>query len=369
MQYTKTELHTHLVGMLSGDGFLRFLNSYRRYTDDILHWPTDYDEPIEIVVSNIVNNPDFINDLEIKFGKQIRYDEMNNYYNKRTELLKELSKKFAIKNGISNKNAEKIIYNDYINRCLSELVKQGVEYVEISYSIFSRIKSFEIDSDLSDKIKCKFLLSTQRSNDVSSFKKSAVDLKKLLEQGVAVGFDIMGEERKLRFDELDYNNVDESFKRKLEVLFDALLKYDNTTLRIHSGETNDSFTNTMKILEFIEEISYEKNIIIPPPEIRIGHGLYFDKNLEYVEKLKKFGCIIEINASSNFALGNIKDYSSLPYEYYIKNEIPVVLSTDGHGLYSTSIVIEDHIAERITDKNTYDEILTIDETIRDRKGR
>lgn len=64
--------------------------------------------------------------------------------------------------------------------------------------------------------------------------------------------------------------------------------------------------------------------------------------------LKELGAIIELNASSNFALGNIEEYSDLPYDYYLKNGISIVLSTDGHGLYDTSLQIEDYIASKVS---------------------
>lgn len=89
--------------------------------------------------------------------------------------------------------------------------------------------------------------------------------------------------------------------------------------------------------------------ILPPPEIRIGHGIYFDKNnVNYVRMLQELGAIIEINASSNFALGNIDEYNTLPYDHYLKNGIPTVISTDGHGLYDTSLKVEDYIASKVS---------------------
>ena len=97
------------------------------------------------------------------------------------------------------------------------------------------------------------------------------------------------------------------------------------------------------------ETTHHNEEILPPPEIRIGHGIYFDKNNKnYVQMLKKIGAIIEINASSNFGLKNVKSYGTIPYDYYLENGVPVVLSTDGHGLYDTSLKVEDYIAYKIS---------------------
>jgi organic radical activating enzyme len=49
-----------------------------------------------------------------------------------------------------------------------------------------------------------------------------------------------------------------------------------------------------------------------------------EKNDNYIKRLKDFGAIIEINASSNIALNNIDNFSLLPYDYYLKNGMILV---------------------------------------------
>ena len=165
--------------------------------------------------------------------------------------------------------------------------------------------------------------------------------------------------------DLDHNSS-RSFKRKLELLFDGLFQYDNTTLRIHSGEVPNS-NNTIKTLQMINEIVEERGITIPPPEVRIGHGVHFNPTDEYINLLKKFQCVVEINASSNFGLKNIDDYQDIPYNFYLENKIPIVLTTDGHGLYDTTTKQENEIARRHTTREQYETILRIDNEILERK--
>lgn len=369
MEYTKTELHTHLVGILSVNELVLFAKKCG--INEVML----FDEK-EIPVENILTD-DYIDLFRIKRNNRVDYKMLDTIYNYRSLLIKYIAKKYAIDNNITNNQANKIVYNLLINFSLRSLIEQGVKYVEISYSFSDRIKNFHIDEDIKDKIKCKFLLSTQRTNPIKSytddsrtntFLKSSKDLLEVLKNGNAVGFDIMGEETKLSLEEKDYSNEYDSFERKLEILFNSLLKYNNTTLRIHSGETSNSFNNTLDILKMIDRISERNKYIIPPPEIRIGHGLYFDKNRIYLELLKKYGCIIELNASSNFALSNIKNYNSLPYKYYIKNGVPIVISTDGHGMYSTNIIREDMIAYSVTNSDIYNKITDIDQDIYKKKG-
>ena len=61
-----------------------------------------------------------------------------------------MNKRRGKANGIDNS-----CYNNYINSALRELVSQGVEYVEISYSIRQILLNFEIDDDI---IRAEFLL-------------------------------------------------------------------------------------------------------------------------------------------------------------------------------------------------------------------
>lgn len=332
MEQTKTELHTHLMGMMTAEGFVDFLSQYL----DCIYWPIN--EPISnatqtVPIASILNDKDALNSLRIPHGEQVDYFTLDDRYSTRTELLKlaahtTFSKLYDMlednypnvsnedKRKIITQQAETTVYNDYINRSLQELVNQNVKYVEISYSNPRRIASFQISQNLQDKITCKFLLSTDRSRSTRNMKQSAKSLKKILTQGTSVGVDVMGQERPFSIEELDYNNS-RSFQRKLEILFDELLQYDNTTLRIHSGEI-PAPNNTLITLRMIDQIATKKEIVIPPPEIRIGHGLHFNPSEDYVNLLKKFHCIVELNASSNFGLKNIKDYNEVPYSYYLE---------------------------------------------------
>lgn len=381
MEQTKTELHTHLMGMMTAEDFVDFLSQYL----DCIYWPIN--EPISnatqtVPIASILNDKDALNSLRIPHGEQVDYFTLDDRYSTRTELLKlaahtTFSKLYDMlednypnvsnedKRKIITQQAETTVYNDYINRSLQELVNQNVKYVEISYSNPRRIASFQISQNLQDKITCKFLLSTDRSRSTRNMKQSAKSLKKILTQGTSVGVDVMGQERPFSIEELDYNNS-RSFQRKLEILFDELLQYDNTTLRIHSGEI-PAPNNTLITLRMIDQIATKKGIVIPPLEIRVGHGLHFNPSEDYVNLLKKFHCIVELNASSNFGLKNIKDYNEVPYSYYLENDIPIVISTDGHGLYDTTIKEEDSIAKNHTTEKEYNTILQIDSDILGKK--
>ena len=423
MKQTRTELHTHLFGMLSAKKLLMMVQEYTDY----IYWPLDKGinkESIVVKVADLIENEAALDQLRIKHGQQVNYEQLNSFYNSRTAIINYLislnflndnNKPIFFKDLMSNKKIQNYIlenvenydfdyidggvkimmamleyskikkqsnreleqkcqntvFNDFLNRSLLELKRMGVKYVEISYSYENIISMIEIEPELARDIKCKFLLSTGRDRSVKQMNECAKNLKIALSKGMTVGFDIMGQEEQLTDKEKIYSTgkKTKSFKRKLEILIDVLVNSDkkNNTLRIHSGESKVSFGNTEWILDTLKEIKNEylnmtpSMNILPPPELRIGHGIYFEKNENYIEKLKEFGAIIEINASSNLALGNIDDYSLLPYDYYLKNNVPIVLSTDGHGLYDTDIRIEDYIAQEFS--KDYDVISQTDSLV------
>ena len=381
MEKTYTELHTHLLGMMRAEDLLLFAQKYTDY----IYYPIEknLDDVKRIIpIADIFNDQKALNQLRIKKGTQVPDTYCNDIYANRGILLDYLANILCqkgkhktnvnydyqfIKDNYPNINEKyaSLIYEDYINLCLADLYNQGVNYVEISNSSLKKIKNFKIDPYLEDKIKCRFLLSTDRAKRIKSMKSSAKLLREALENGNAVGFDIMGLERPLTDIEKIYSKSEKSysFKRKLEIIFEILLKYENTALRIHSGENQASMDNTLLTLRYIDEIANEMKLDYLPTEIRIGHGIHFNQSDEYLELLKNYNCIIEINASSNYALSNISDYSQIPYDYYLDNDIPVLLSTDGHGLYETTIPEEDKIASQNTTNNQYKRIIDTDNKI------
>ena len=428
METTKTELHTHLVGMLTAKEFLKMVSEYVDY----VYWPLDgavSQETRLVPVSDLLDNEEALDQLQIKHGSSVPYDSLKFFYATRRTLLSYVCAMLYLNNGkkpcrigsllgnpevrkilqsyvkpyyYSDKNVELLmaaldyhrknkgknqeldkavvgkVYSDYLNRTEQELIDMGCEYAEISFSSERVISLLNIRPEISSKIKSRFLLSTQRHRRVWQMEDSVKSLRKALDKGMTVGFDIMGEELELLDEEKEYSTDKNSFsfKRKLELLIEVLKDESKgrNTLRIHSGETPVSFNNTIWILKTLLEIKdyYAKKKpsekVLPPPELRIGHGLYFDRDNEYYYLLlQEFEAVIEINASSNKALRNVEDYSSIPYDIYLEHGIPIVLSTDGHGLYDTNLVTEDRIANENSD--FYQRIIDFEKTLLDRKMR
>lgn len=371
---TRTELHTHLIGMLSSKGFIELYKELKvpLYLNDNLE--ADFENGKKYFPYDINLQP-YENQISIIDNQPKTYEHMEGYYEVRSLCLKRMAQDLVEMNICDDYNqAISFVFCKYLQKALKELEQQSVEYVEISYSNLDLINNMMSYISGKTQIKCHFLLCTLRSKSAKNFRRtSSNELNEALSNNVSIGFDINGTEYPLKDSEKQEEGK-ESIKRKIKYIVSTLINYDRSTLRIHSGETPESFDNTEFILEKLEEIQRElqqeagKVDILPPPEIRIGHGIYFRETQEYVRLLKKFAATIEINATSNYLLGNINNYSSLPYEFYINNNIPIVLSTDGHGLYNTTIRIEDEIALR-TVRQKYIDIIRDDKTILEGKRK
>jgi len=380
MKQTHTELHTHLMGMLSIDGIIELLKKY-----EYIGFPIDdngnlnFENPTRRT-RKITDS--IISSLYIKSGEKVPYDKMDSIYVLRSKLLQDLSN--HIVNNTSypepiKQVAKKEVYSTYLILALRELIEKNVKYVEISYSNPSMIEYmlYGVNDYVKSKIKFRFLLSTDRcnlpvnpgkANPKSKLEKDINQVRKCISKHNAIGFDFMGKEK--AFDATDLLGIDEplSFRHKLKLILEILKDYPKSTLRVHAGENLDSKKNPLLTLKMIDEVANHLGITIPPPEIRLGHAIYFEDTPEYIELLKKFKCIVEINASSNKSLSNIKNYRDIDYKYYIDNNIPIVLSTDGGGIYSTHILKEDYIANILLGDEDYEKILKTDKNLNKSKG-
>ena len=356
-EQTKTELHTHLMGMLSAKEFLNLLVKYSNY----IYWPINKpeDETSKYINSNyLIESEDAIEAISIPLGKRKPYEEgLRDLYRNRSELLAFVIRVFARKNNISEEIALQVVYNDYFNRCLKELVQNGVQYTEISFANEDIIKNFKQSEETKGRIKYTFLLCTQRTNKIGQSVQEKI--KRAYENGIAIGFDFMGMETPLDEDELKETGR-KSYYKKLDAALEILVTCPNSVLRIHSGEAFGTEENSEKIFRIIDKIKSDRGYKdFPPPELRIGHGIHYIKSKYYYDFLRKNNAVVEINAVSNNALSNINSLEELPYIDYLEHRIPIALSTDGHGAYNTSIIIEDKIAYYNYLKNKIPEAYTL----------
>ncbi len=260
----------------------------------------------------------------------------------RDKLNRQLSKLLSKKSRV----VSDILYDELLNESLDKLSCENIEYSEISFSNQKRLEYFSREHMYDNRF--NLLYSIDRTNGVNDFRDSSKILEELLNSDKIIGVDIMGNETPIVSHEYD------EFKNKIAWLLPVLHMHPNSVLRIHASEFKDATDNMLNTLKIIDELSNEINEactslfgkewgIVPPPRIRIGHGVNINKNPELIRLIKKYGAIIEINASSNYALGHINSVDDIPIEYYNENGINYIISTDGGGVYSTSIHQEENL--------------------------
>lgn len=297
----------------------------------------------------------------------------------------------------------KEIYFKMLIASLKKLEREGIKYVEFSFSneeiieyLHTELRKRQNELEEIKNIKFGFLYSAHRTKELKYYKSNATDsaqkqeskavedvLSRLIEKGLICGFDLMGQESQIALCdffptiEIPYYKSETptvhpkhgcTLYDRLYLVMKTLVKYPEKKLqlRLHAGEIpaennaeyeniiTERNTNPEKTLTIIELIIKQLNIerkeekqeelIIPPPFIRIGHGLHFAKTQKYIDLLKKYHVIVEINATSNHTLSNIKDLYKIPYNWYLENGIPIVISTDGGGFYLTTPIDEMDLA-------------------------
>lgn len=173
-------------------------------------------------------------------------------------------------------------------------------------------------------------------------------------QMTVVGYDIMGYETRM-------TNAERFF---LEEKILSILKGYNPeidpkavhsgkrVIRIHAGETRESSGNVLEILRIIKKIKDDSKYkdIFDDFEFRIGHGVFiFDEESkadEVVKLLVELGVIVEVNLSSNYALDNVDEITDVPIKVFRKGKVRYVVSTDGGGVYKTTIMQEGLLEHR-----------------------
>ena len=399
----RTELHTHLIGILNSKEFIEFLNNLE------ISYPLDLEGNLDFENGSNYSYKDIvINGWEDKLFDSIRlpisevsdFDLLNEKIRNRERLLKLYIDKYTTllsddkewlktedhirseitkleielmdldkrNQGLSKKDIGKrkqkiktkmdrlksfkanystdLVYNDLLDSCLEKLDSEKVEYSEISCTNERRLKFMCDTHKNSDKF--RFLFSIDRLKSEEKYKDAAYSLEGLLESKMVIGVDITGFEHSLSGEECN------AFKDKLEWILPVLHIHPNSVLRVHAGEYEDSSINILNTLNVIKKTAEGINKacmslfgeewgIVPPPRIRIGHGVDVQKNPELIGLIRELEAVVEFNVSSNYALGHVDKLNDLPLDYYEKNGIEYVISTDGGGMYSTSLNQEQNI--------------------------
>lgn len=339
----RTDLHTHFAGALRPETLIEIGKKHdisypiwalRMMNIDVDQYEVGADGLVKLNSISEQNIEKMKSKLMISPVTQETFNKMEEIYALR---------------GPFTKNKE--LFPDYLRALANDYKKTGVEYAELSFSSFMDEKNGhewmqmlednlpQIEQDTG--VKLRFLAGLWRHSDKEWSLDDTDRIIQIARSPYIVGCDFMGHE----------TNSTLEFEEELRMLARYASQEDpNFAIRVHAGENPIFKTNVYDALKTVQEehnkLEKETGRTFPMPQVRIGHGLYgmdITQDGKYrdvppggVAKLiKEMGAIIEFNMSSNLALNNINDLSTVPIKRYLNEGIDVALGTDGHGMYST----------------------------------
>ncbi len=404
-----TELHTHFIEMLTYEELIEVLGEDllviplcdgvipgKLAKNEILREEEDLTkEQLERIKSNGLRIfefkkvseliaegrfEDIIRQLSIPVDEQVLFPDLEETSTKRGSVITCCARNMAKRLGLNPKDDKDVskcrglIYIKMLKKSLKSLKDSGVEYVEFSYSTPKTIetmhKYYKKHRDEFANVEMGILYSMSRN----SIRAKKVDdglaaFKELVDDKRVKGFDLMGQEHGITHEEFEDESVHTHFSYIIKNVLEIMDGKRNMVLRLHAGENPECYQNPLYSLQVIDRLVKKYGFV--PPQIRIGHGLYFFQNNEfspeekneYARLLRKYGVIVEINATSNYTLSNIYDLELLPYQWYLDNNIPFVLATDGAGMYLTNALQERIIAELFGGKKVVKQVMETEERI------
>ncbi len=320
-----------LVKLKSFAGQLNKINLY--FCDDLNQYLRAYTLVVkktsDLIMKDAIRELPEIKDIE-------GYIEIRNDYDKKKEQIKQR------------------IYLEHLKELLREMSLYGIRYAEISTTSIDKAPSLQQLPPKEQIPIAYYFLYQIRQKDGEKEILEAIDSFINTDERF-IGIDIAGTEEII---------TPKTATMKMRCILGGLIKPGTTqdprnkfrVLRIHASEfdgMNDNALNYLRGLDKFIESEKAKGIDYMPylPEIRIGHGIRLPANnqIEYIGLLKKYNITIEINPTSNYLLGNVDKKEDLAeiLEFYLTNNIPLVVSTDGNGIYGTTLYEERKVIEKI----------------------
>jgi ADP-ribose pyrophosphatase YjhB (NUDIX family)/adenosine deaminase len=252
--------------------------------------------------------------LAIPLDRRIPFVEMSRIYKLRSPLTK-------------NRDA----FLPLIRQLAQDYAAMGVRYAELSLADIVEAERLRIVHHEAPAIEAqfgvtlRFLAAISRHDDLEWDLDLIERIASLGRSRYLAGVDFMGHE----------TNSTHQFARQIRALAQwADKSRPGFTIRVHAGE-NPAYPENVRVAV---EAAAGFNV-----QMRIGHGLY-GVDEATLALLRTRGTIVEFNLNSNLALNNIQSAHDAPIVRYLRAGVPVVLGTDGYGIYQTTPELETRAA-------------------------
>ncbi|KTD17346.1 adenosine deaminase family protein [Legionella jordanis] len=130
------------------------------------------------------------------------------------------------------------------------------------------------------------------------------------------------------------------YRKQMSIINFLHHAYPSVHISLHAGELNQELVAPWDLNFHIQEAINQGHAE------RVGHGtaIAFEENAEeLLKKMAEHAIAVEINLTSNRKILNVYGQNH-PLSYYLKHQVPVVLSTDDEGVLRTDLTREYQIA-------------------------
>lgn len=310
-----TDLHTHFAGCLSAEALVQI------GVEAGLLYPLSLLEEIGIRAQAagraipLTELPPswrarLVAALQIPLDRRIPFLELQRIYLLRSPLTKDLR-----------------TFLPQCRRLAEDYRAMGVRYAELSLANVvetERLQLIHRELPAIERefgVELRFLAGIGRQNDYEWDLDLIARIQSLAGSVYVAGVDFMGQEV----------NSTRDFARQIDQIAAwADRERPGFVIRVHAGENPAHPENVRVALE----AAGEREVAL-----RIGHGLYGTDEAT-LDLLARRGVIVEFNLNSNFALNNLQSAAEAPIARYAARGVPLVLGTDGCGIYQTTSALE-----------------------------
>jgi hypothetical protein len=264
---------------------------------------------IDLKSLTIADKNKFINSLAIGHSSQIIFDHMEDYYDLRDPLTKDIK-----------------LFEKFLRSLAKDYNKYDVQAVSLSFGKCTDLRWLRIiervcaDIYKQDKIRIRFLASIPRTLNHELRMQRIAQLQSVATHPDIEGVDYLASETNSTFE----------FYDDLHIIAQWACVHDKDfVIRVHAGENTYHPENVRAVLAIADQYGIK---------VRVGHGIYGldEATLALAKKLSdKNLLIIEMNPDSNFTLNSVDNIKDYPLVRYAKAGVAVALGSDGHGLYQT----------------------------------
>lgn len=301
----RTDLHTHFAGCVSGADLVQIGRAhgivYPRALLAEVGCGAEADLPLAGMPEELAAQ--LARALELPLDAQCTHQDMDRVYRLRRPITKHLPAFPAL-----------------CRRIAEDYAAMGVEYAELSLfdvlepAVLAAAHACMPQIRADTGVDLRFLAAFSRHDDLEWDLDMLERLRAFAPSPLLVGVDFMGHETNSTREFVPHLRAVAAFAREHRPDF---------TVRVHAGE-NPVFPENVPVA--VEALLAEG------ARVRIGHGLYGVDD-DMLARMAARGVVVEFNLDSNFALNNVRDALSVPLARYAAAGAPIVLGTDGYGIY------------------------------------